>query len=133
LAAGPVFATNGAKLTSYGVRAAGRGGVDYAFADDATAPATNPAGIAFTPNRIDQTWVAVLPSSEFRDAEGAFHMAPQWLVPPPAFSVGVVLDPTQSWHVGDLFDLGNWGLKRTASDPPSDGFESYFTRAFTDT
>ena len=120
LAAGPVLASNGARLTSVGVRAAGRAGVDYAFADDATAPATNPAGIAFTPNRLDQTWLAALPTSEFRNQFGIFHESPGWTVPLPSYSFGVVFDPTQSWHVGDLFDMGNWGLKPSANDPPGD-------------
>jgi long-subunit fatty acid transport protein len=120
LAAGPALASNGARLTSVGVRAAGRAGVDYAFADDATAPATNPAGIAFTPNRLDQTWLAALPESTFRNQFGIFHESPGWTVPFPAYSFGVIFDPTQSWHVGDLFDLGNWGLKPSAQDPPGD-------------
>jgi long-subunit fatty acid transport protein len=122
LSAGPAFATNGAKLTSYGVRAAGRGGVDYAFADDATAPATNPAGIAFTPNRLDQTWVAALATTTFKDVDGTYQAAPQWQIPLPAYSFGVIFDPTQTWHVGDLFDIGNWGLKPSADDPPGDGY-----------
>ncbi|MEZ0229486.1 MAG: OmpP1/FadL family transporter [Planctomycetota bacterium] len=123
LVAGPAVASNGARLTSYGARAAGRGGVDYAFADDATAPATNPAGIAFTPNRFDNNWLAAIADGQFRNQQGVFHMSPQWQVPFPAYSFGVVIDPTQSWHVGDLFDFGNWGLKPEAKDPPRDGLE----------
>jgi long-subunit fatty acid transport protein len=117
--AAPVLASNGAKLTSYGVRAAGRGGVDYAFADDATAPATNPAGIAYTSNRLDQTWVAAYAMSDFTDSFKTWNST-NWAVAVPAYSFGVVFDPSTSWHVGDLFDLGNWGLRHGANDPPDD-------------
>ncbi|HZU96676.1 MAG TPA: hypothetical protein VFF73_08300, partial [Planctomycetota bacterium] len=117
--AAPVLASNGAKLTSYGVRAAGRGGVDYAFADDATAPATNPAGIAYTSNRLDQTWVAAYAMSDFTDNFKTWNST-NWAVAVPAYSFGVVFDPWTSWHVGDLFDLGNWGLRHGANDPPDD-------------
>ncbi len=123
LVAGPAVASNGAKLTSYGARAAGRGGVDYAFADDAIAPATNPAGIAFTPNRFDNNWLAAIADAKFRNQQGVFNLSPQWQVPIPAYSFGVVIDPTQSWHIGDLFDFGNWGLKPAAKDSPRDGLE----------
>lgn len=125
LVAGPAIASNGAKLTSYGARAAGRGGVDYAFADDATAPATNPAGIAFTPNRFDNNWLAAIADAKFRNSNGIFNLKPKWQVPIPAYSFGVVIDPTQSWHVGDLFDMGNWGLKPSANDAPPDALEQY--------
>jgi long-subunit fatty acid transport protein len=130
LVAGPALASNGAKLTSYGARAAGRGGVDYAFADDATAPATNPAGIAFTPNRFDNNWLAAIADAKFRNQQGIFNLQPRWQVPFPAYSFGVVIDPSQSWHIGDLFDLGNWGLKPQAKDPPSDYLDnSYLAQA----
>jgi long-subunit fatty acid transport protein len=123
LLATPAVASNGAKLTAYGVRAAGRGGVDYAFADDATGPATNPAGMGFIPNRIDQTWLAALADSDYKNQFGDWHMAPSWAIPVPAYSFGVVFDPSQSWHVGDLFDMGNWGLKHGAKDPPEEQWE----------
>jgi long-subunit fatty acid transport protein len=127
----PALASNGARLTAYGVRAAGRGGVDYAFADDATAPATNPAGMAFIPNRLDQTWVAAQADVDYHNAFGDWHMAPNTTVALPAYSFGVVFDPTQKWHVADLFDLGNWGLKPSAKDPPEDDWER--SRSFADT
>ena len=87
LSAGPVLATNGAELTSYGVRAAGRGGVDYAFADDATAPATNPAGIAFTPDRLDQTYVAALAQATFKNQYGTQQVDPGVADPAPRLLV----------------------------------------------
>lgn len=120
----PVLAANGAKLTAYGVRAAGRGGTDYAIADDATGPATNPAGMAYIPNRLDQVWIAARADVDFKNQFGDFHAAPHIEFPIPAYSFGVVIDPSQAWHVGDLFDFGNWGLTHPAKDPPLEDWES---------
>src|SRR4051794_2251603 len=47
-----VRASNGEKPTAFGAAAGGRGGVDYAFAEDATAAQTNPAGLGFAGDRI---------------------------------------------------------------------------------
>ncbi len=122
--AGPVLAANGAKPTCYGARAAGRGGVDYAIADDATAPATNPAGIAFIPDRLDTSWLVADAHGTFQNAHGSESSVPGLIVPLPAYSFGVVWDPTQSIHPDALFKLGSWGLKPGANDPPPDPFDS---------
>jgi long-subunit fatty acid transport protein len=125
--AAPVVASNGARLTSISVRAAGRGGVDYAFADDATGPGTNPAGMAFISNRFDQTWIAAFADATFKNQFGSFHMSPQAQIPVPAYSFGIVLDPTAEWHLGAFFDPGNWNLKPSADDPPDDKIQNQVT------
>ena len=48
-----VHATDGYFLPGYGVKSEGAGGAGVAFPQDALAPATNPAGIAFVDNRLD--------------------------------------------------------------------------------
>ncbi|NOX09564.1 MAG: long-chain fatty acid transporter [Gammaproteobacteria bacterium] len=53
LTAPVVQATNGYFSIGYGAKARGMGGVGVALPQDAIAGATNPAGIAFTGNRID--------------------------------------------------------------------------------
>ena len=119
-----VHAADGAKPLSYGARAAGRAGVDYAIADDATAPATNPAGIAFSPNRLDSTFFVGDASGSFANSLGKENTVPRLLVPLPGYSFGAIFDVTRDWHVGALFDLGNWGLKpdEGAKDPPWERF-----------
>ncbi|MBI3723093.1 outer membrane protein transport protein [bacterium] len=121
--AGPALGANGAKPTAYGTKAAGRGGVDYAIADDATGPATNPAGMAFIPNRLDEAWLIADAQATFRNNFGSERSVPKLIVPLPAYSFGVVWDPSQSTHIGDLFKLGDWGLKPAAKDPPLDFYE----------
>jgi long-subunit fatty acid transport protein len=122
-----VDATNGPKLTAYGARAAGRGGVDYAYADDAIGPATNPAGMAFVfGNRIDQTWAFVDPRVSWSNSLGKTKDKDDIFAPVPAFSFGVTLDPTKSWEIGNLFDLGRWGL----DDPPDPGMEELTEEEF---
>jgi long-chain fatty acid transport protein len=53
-----VHATNGYLSEGYGIKAQGQAGVGIAWAQDALAAATNPAGIAFVPDRVDLglTW-----------------------------------------------------------------------------
>ena len=53
LAPGAAFATTGYFAHGYGIKAKSMGGVGIALPQDALAPATNPAGIAFVGNRID--------------------------------------------------------------------------------
>lgn len=110
-AAAPAEATNGLKLTSYGSRSAGRAGVDYAYADDGTGPATNPAGMGFTwGNRLDSNWALVMPRVEWKNRWGTFENTEKVYFPVPAFSLGMVFDPDKDWEVGNVFDLGRWGL-----------------------
>lgn len=104
-------ATNGLKLTAYGPRAAGRGGVDYAYSDDAIGPASNPAGMAFTyGNRFDNNWAVIFPSVEWTNSSGSFKDKPDPFIPVPAFSFGVFVDPSKDWEIAPIFDLGKWGL-----------------------
>ncbi|HEU4645060.1 MAG TPA: outer membrane protein transport protein [Burkholderiales bacterium] len=53
LAPGAALATTGYFAHGYGVKAKAMGGVGIALPQDALAPATNPAGIAWVGNRID--------------------------------------------------------------------------------
>ncbi|MDH5352193.1 MAG: outer membrane protein transport protein [Betaproteobacteria bacterium] len=53
LAPGAAVATTGYFAHGYGIKAKSMGGVGIALPQDALAPATNPAGIAFVGNRID--------------------------------------------------------------------------------
>lgn len=127
-AAAPALATNGPKPTAYGARAAGRGGVDYAYADDATGPTTNPAGMGFTwGNRYDTNWALLFPRVEWTNAHGTFKNEERVFFAVPTYSFGVVLDPGKDWEIAPLFDLGNWGLRREeereaerAQDPPGE-------------
>lgn len=112
LAAGPAAATNGPRLTAYGARAAGRGGVDYGFADDGIGPWTNPAGMAFAGygNRLDNNWVLIDAGVEWENSFGSFEDRDNIQFIVPAFSFGAVFDPAASWQVGNIFKLGSWGL-----------------------
>src|SRR5688572_16500786 len=96
LLAAPAAATNGAKLTANGSRSAGRGGVDYAFADDAISLSTNPAGMAFVyGNRLDQTWAVINPVVTWSNQFGEFEDRDNPFIPVPAFSFGVFFDPSK--------------------------------------
>lgn len=122
---GTAEATNGLKLTAYGPRSAGRGGVDYAYADDATGPSTNPAGMAFVyGNRLDQNWAVVLPKVTWTNAQGSFENEAKVFVPVPAYSFGTFVDPEKDWEIAPIFDLGRWGLvedeEEAAQGPPDD-------------
>lgn len=108
-----LLATNGPKLVSYGARAAGRGGVDYAYADDGTGPATNPAGMGFMfGNRLDNNWAMIFPSATWRNSFGSFSDGSEPFIPVPAYSFGAVFDPWASWEIKNLFRLGTWGLSK---------------------
>lgn len=110
LAPGAALATNGPKLVSYGSRAAGRAGVDYAYADDGTGPATNPAGMAFVKgNRLDNNWAVIFPNVTWSNQFGTFDDRDVPFIPVPAFSFGAFFDPNKDWEVGNLFRLGTWG------------------------
>jgi long-subunit fatty acid transport protein len=120
LAGQQALASDNAKLDAYGVRAAGRGGVDYAIADDATAGATNPAGLAFIGNRIDQTWGLFDAHSTFAiQGNPTKDNVPRLIFPYPAYSFGVVFDPSAPWRTSEVFDFGNWGLKKDSSTAPA--------------
>lgn len=114
--AAPAFATNGPKLTAVGPRAAGRGGVDFAYADDGTGPATNPAGMAFVyGNRFDNNWAVVqaLTTWTVGNLDGfkvEQHNEGTLFIPVPAFSFGATFDPSHSWELSNVFKLGDWGL-----------------------
>lgn len=127
LSAGPALATNGFKLTAYGPRAAGRGGVDYAFADDGIGPVNNPAGMAFVyGNRLDSNWAVVKLDVEWENVFGRFEKESDLFFPLPAFSFGAVFSGGPStWDIAPLFDLGRWGLLDDRADraegPPEEG------------
>lgn len=115
-------ATNGPKLTSSGARAAGRGGVDYAFADDAIGPANNPAGMAWVyGNRLDQYWAIADPRASWSNEFGRFKDRDNLFIAVPAFSFGVFFDPFKSWEVAPIFDIGNWGLKPKPGEVVDEG------------
>lgn len=105
-------ATNGARLTSNGARSAGRGGVDYAYADDGIGPANNPAGMVWVyGNRLDQYWALVDPRVTWSNSFGKFDDRDVLFAPVPAFSFGAFFDPFKEWEIAPLFDLGGWGLR----------------------
>lgn len=111
LSASRVEATNGPRLTSNGARSAGRGGVDYAYADDGIGPANNPAGMAFVyGNRLDQYWAIVDPRVTWSNSLGSFDDRDVLFAPLPAFSFGAFFDPFKSWEIAPIFDIGRWGL-----------------------
>jgi long-subunit fatty acid transport protein len=119
---GTAEATNGLKLTAYGPRAAGRGGVDYAFADDAIGPVNNPAGMAFTyGNRFDNNWVAVNTTVRWTNQYNETGRSRNHIFfAVPAFSFGVVYDGNKDWEIAPLFDLGRWGLFDDAEEGGED-------------
>ncbi len=66
LAPAAALATTGYFSHGYGLKAKGMGGVGIALPQDALAPATNPAGLAFVGNRLDAglDWFRPIRSSE---------------------------------------------------------------------
>lgn len=105
-------ATNGPRLTANGARSAGRGGVDYAYADDGIGPANNPAGMVWVyGNRLDQYWALVDPRLTWTNSFGKFDDRDVLFAPVPAFSFGAFFDPFKEWEIAPLFDLGGWGLR----------------------
>jgi long-chain fatty acid transport protein len=123
---GVAEATNGLKLTAYGPRSAGRGGVDYAYADDGIGPASNPAGMAFVyGNRFDQNFAVVMQNVEWSNSLGSFDNERPIFIAVPAFSFGVFIDPEKDWEIAPLFDMGSWGLfddegEEKAQGPPDE-------------
>lgn len=115
--AGSANASNGEKPVGFGAPASGRGGVDYGFAEDATAAQTNPAGIAFVNDRMDWDFAFLLSLGNFTNGFGREKLSPEWTVDP-LYQLGVVIDPTALVHLGDLGDPGSWGLSpdRKAED-----------------
>lgn len=120
-------ATNGARPISYGPRAGGRGGVDTAFADDATAINTNPAGIAFIDGqRLDSLMTWVHPTVGFEtpvdDGESTRNGF--------AGSFAVAFDFDEPWHVGEALtfeDSGAWvHAPRTSPDYGGSGWKFGF-------
>jgi long-subunit fatty acid transport protein len=94
-------ATNGTRPIAVGARAQGRGGVDIAIADDGTALATNPAGMAFIDGqRADQSLGAITPDITWSGPTDRAHAHPKTL---PAASFGVVFDFQEPWHLGEVF------------------------------
>lgn len=114
-------ATNGPRLTSNGARSAGRGGVDYAYADDGIGPANNPAGMVWVyGNRLDQYWALVDPRVTWSNQFGKFDDRDVLFAPVPAFSFGAFFDPFKEWEIAPLFDLGGWGLRDEGGETASD-------------
>lgn len=103
-------ASNASKPTSFGARAAGRGGVDIGIADDATALGTNPAGIAFTHgNRYDGTWGLLDPRVDFSNGTGGNEGARSGPIPVvPGYSMGVVFDPNTPWNLSRAMNPSQW-------------------------
>src|SRR5579862_4920155 len=86
-------AANGDKPIAFGAPAGGRGGVDYAYAQDATSLQTNPAGFGFVNDRIDFASAAILEEANFTNGFGRATNSPSWTVLP-LYQLGVVMDPT---------------------------------------
>ncbi len=120
---GTAEATNGLKLTAYGPRAAGRGGVDYAYSDDAIGPVNNPAGMAFTyGNRFDNNWVGVNAAVRWTNQYGQTGRSRDHVFfAVPAFSFGVVYDGNKDWEIAPIFDMGRWGLFDEEADDTEAG------------
>jgi long-subunit fatty acid transport protein len=111
-----VRASDGEKPVAFSGVAGGRGGVDYAYAEDATAAITNPAGLAFVNDRIDWDSAFLLSLGHFENDLGRENLSPSW-VTAPLYQLGAVIDPTVSPRLGDLFS-DNWGL--TKDNRPDD-------------
>jgi long-subunit fatty acid transport protein len=85
--------------------------VDYAFAEDATAVQTNPAGLGFVNDRIDWDAAGIVELANFTNALGRATNSPSWTVLP-VYQLGVVLDPGAPIHLGEFAD-DKWGLTDT--------------------
>ncbi len=109
-------ATNGARPTSMGARAAGRGGADTAVADDATAVNTNPAGLAFIDGqRFDSTTALFVPRIEWRNpvqSSKSRNPTPGGVI---AGSFGVTFDLDDAWCLGEAMTFS----EETFSETPS--------------
>jgi long-chain fatty acid transport protein len=77
-----LWATNGYFAHGYGTASKGMAGAGAALAQDAIAPATNPAGIAFLTPRVDVSLALFNPNRDYRvigspsGAPGTFGLAP---------------------------------------------------------
>ncbi|HZU96983.1 MAG TPA: outer membrane protein transport protein [Planctomycetota bacterium] len=112
--AGAAWASNGEKPTAFGAAAGGRGGVDYAFADDATAPQTNPAGLGFVNDRIDWDSAFLLSLGFWENSFRRESLSPGWTTAP-FYQIGAVIDPGGSIHIQDMGD-DKWGLGSVKAD-----------------
>src|SRR5579872_5100332 len=106
--AGAAWASNGEKPTAFGAAAGGRGGVDYAFADDATAPQTNPAGLGFVNDRVDWDSAFLLSLGYWENSFRRESLSPGWTTAP-FYQIGAVIDPGGSIHIQDMGDE-KWGV-----------------------
>lgn len=115
-ASAQLMATNGYFDHGYGIKAKGMGGAGIAFAQDALAPATNPAGLVFVPDSVD------IGLSFFRPDRGATHPFaggyiqangdPDFLIP------NLALKTTLSKGIAlGLPIFGNGGMNTTYGSP----------------
>lgn len=93
-----VRANNGFLLISHDVRTQGRAGVDLAFADDASAIASNPAGLAFIDGqRFDSVHGFAIPKVRWR---GPTDSASDSRAIPTA-AMFLAFDFEEPWHLGE--------------------------------
>jgi len=116
-ASAQLMATNGYFDHGYGIKAKGMGGAGIAFAQDALAPATNPAGAVLIPDSVeigvslfrpDRGATALGPDGAYLDANGnaAFVI--------PDFGYKASLNPNLAFN---LAIFGNGGMNTTYSAP----------------
>jgi long-chain fatty acid transport protein len=117
-ASSQLMATNGYFDHGYGIKAKGMGGAGIAFAQDALAPATNPAGAALIPDSVE---VGV---SLFRPDRGATPLGGGYLEANgkasfviPDFGFRTAISPSLAF---DLAIFGNGGMNTTYSVPVFD-------------
>jgi long-chain fatty acid transport protein len=122
---GDAEGSNGEKPITFGARQAGRGGVDYGFANDAIAAQTNPAGMAWTNDRIDFVSAFYLPEGTFSSVNQE-ALSPGWITAP-LYQLGAVIDPTHDPNIEGMVEPGSWGLtKDSKADDPGGIFHFGF-------
>lgn len=114
-ASAQLMATNGYFDHGYGIKAKGMGGAGIAFAQDALAPATNPAGAALIPDSVE------IGVSLFRPDRGATPIGGGYLDANgkasfviPDFGYRTSITPDLAF---DLAIFGNGGMNTTYSAP----------------
>lgn len=107
------FASTGIYATGYGTREQGMGGVSIATGESALAPAENPAGIAFSGDRLD-VGLGLFVINGGSESNGVSYHAKTAVTPMPEFGYVKSLSPSlvfgvASWAAGASMNYINYG------------------------
>jgi long-chain fatty acid transport protein len=130
-----VRATNGYFSHGYGTKSKGMAGAGVALPQDALAPATNPAGVAFVGNRLDIGLSLFSPVRKYTvkgapsGALGTFGLTPgtvksrRELFIVPSLGFARTLTPNSAWGVAVY---GNGGMNTTYPDSAGGGAGTFY-------